>query len=102
MARHADEAQFAADKRQSLSHAGMAKARPSLLTGGIESNAVVAHQELESAVDKAEADVYRAGARMTGDIPQRLLRDAVQTERYRLRRLIKIFLGSEIDWNRLH
>jgi hypothetical protein len=80
MARPADEAQFAADKRQSLSHAGMAKARPSLLTGWIESNAVVAHRELESVVDRAKADVYRGRARMTCDIPQRFLRDAVQTE----------------------
>ena len=56
MARRADEAQFAADKRQSLSHAGMAKTRPSLLTRRIESDAVVVHRELESVVDKAKAD----------------------------------------------
>ena len=102
MARLAVNAQFAADKRHSLSHAGMAKARPSLFPGGIESNAVVAYRELKAAIDKANADFYRAGVRMTGDIPQRLLGDAVQTECYWPRRLIEIFLCSETYGNSFH
>ena len=101
MAKLAVDAQFPSDMRQSLSHAGMAETRPSLFPGGIESNAIVVYRELESAVDKLKADFYRASVRMTGDIPQGLLRDAVHTERYRPRRLIEIFLGSEIYWNRL-
>ena len=95
IARLAVDAQFPTDKRQSLSHAGMAETRPSLFPGGIESNAIVVYRELESAVDKLNVDFYRASVRMPGDIPQRLLRDAVQTERYRPRRLIEKFLGCE-------
>ena len=74
MARLAVNAQFAADKGHSLSHAGMAETRPSLFLGGIESNAIVVHRKLESAIDKAKANFYRAGERMTGDVPQGLLR----------------------------
>ena len=102
MAQLAVDAQFPTDKRQSLSHAGMAETRPSLFPGGIESNSIVVYRELESAVDKLKADFYRASVRMTGDIPQGLLGDAVQTERYRLRWLVEIFLGSETYRNPLH
>ena len=101
MARLAVDAQFAANKRRSLSHAGVPEAWSSWFQGGIESNAIVVHRKLESAIDKTKADFYRACARMTGGVPQRLLRDAVQTERYWPRRLIETILGSEIDWNRL-
>ena len=101
MARFAVDPQFAADKKHSLPHAGMAEAWSSLFPGGIESNAVVVYRELESAIDKAKGDFYRAGARVTSDILQRLLCDAVQTERHRSRRLIDIFLGPETDGNRL-
>ena len=101
MARLAVDAQFAANKRRSLSHAGVPEAWSSWFQGGIKSNAVVVYRKLESAIDNAKADFYRTGERMTSGIPQRLLRDAVQTERRRSRRLIEIFLGPETDGNRL-
>ena len=102
MARFAVDPQFAADKRHSLPHAGVAKAWSSWFQGGIESNAVVVYRELESAIGNAKGDFYRAGARMTSDILKRLLCDAVQTERCRPRGFIENFLGSESYGNRFH
>ena len=81
LSRDAGDLQPAADEMQAFAQAHVAEPQASAACTRIETDAVVAHAELERAIRRAQSDRHPAGVRVAGDVAQRLLGDPVEAER---------------------
>src|SRR5215813_9743695 len=93
---------LAAEEENPLPHADMAEARSVAMAGRVEPNSIIAHGQLQPAIDALQADLGLAGAGVARDIAQAFLRDTKQAERHILRQPLGDVAGIRLHayWRR--
>src|SRR5262245_60014456 len=93
---------LAAEDENPLTHADMAEALSVAMAGRVEPNSIIAHGQLQPAIDALQADLGLAGAGVARDVTQAFLRDAKQAERHILRQPLGDVAGIRLHayWRR--